>query len=461
MERDGTGQLSTVYTYGNQRINSESYNNLTGLYTYDGRGSVSAVIGTWGDFRASYWYDGLRNVKSQIHGYGAFGSGKKYYGYNAEQYNPVTGNQNLRNRQLNIRRQRFLTEDTYLGNKRDIYSLNRYLYANNNPLIYKDPDGNFVITLSVLAIAVVVATVGAGVGVGVYNGVKTGDWEYGLKTGLVAAGTVGTAVATGTAILTGGATTPIAIGAGKATVALAGSTYVGSVVHGESENLLLNKKHSQIEIFGNATKNSISTIPAIPTMVALPTKEGASIAVGLFNATSNLYDNLFTSNKHTTEEIVTDTFNSTAIAYSMFSLIETAVPVVSGLVNDIKSAWNNKVTASCAENNYVHNNVSEYFDKRPEFTGTTREKLLQAAGDYDLRNEINELYRDKAIIGDGGTADALRYEYANGISKHLQKANEHIRSLNKILKENSLDFEDMDIAESLRDDLESAINLFK
>ncbi len=84
MERDGTGQLSTVYTYGNQRINSESYNNLTGLYTYDGRGSVSAVIGTWGDFRASYWYDGLGNVKSQIHGYGAFGSGKKYYGYNAE-----------------------------------------------------------------------------------------------------------------------------------------------------------------------------------------------------------------------------------------------------------------------------------------------------------------------------------------------------------------------------------------
>ena len=84
MERDGTGQLSTIYTYGNQRINSESYNNLSGLYTYDGRGSVSAVIGGYGDFRASYWYDGLGNVKSQIHGYGAFGSGKKYYGYNSE-----------------------------------------------------------------------------------------------------------------------------------------------------------------------------------------------------------------------------------------------------------------------------------------------------------------------------------------------------------------------------------------
>ena len=141
MERDGTGQLSTIYTYGNQRINSESYNNLTGLYTYDGRGSVSAVIGTWGDFRASYWYDGLGNVKSQIHGYGAFGSGKKYYGYNAEQYNPVTGNQNLRARQLNIRRQRFLTEDTYLGTFTLTLSLNRYIYGNDNPLTNRDPDG--------------------------------------------------------------------------------------------------------------------------------------------------------------------------------------------------------------------------------------------------------------------------------------------------------------------------------
>ena len=141
MERDGTGQLSTIYTYGNQRINSESYNNLSGLYTYDGRGSVSAVIGGYGDFRASYWYDGLGNVKIQIHGYGAFGSGKKYYGYNAEQYNPVTGNQNLRARQLNIRRQRFLTEDTFIGIKNNPLSINRYIYANSNPLKYKDPDG--------------------------------------------------------------------------------------------------------------------------------------------------------------------------------------------------------------------------------------------------------------------------------------------------------------------------------
>ena len=141
MERDGTGQLSTIYTYGNQRINSESYNNRLGLYTYDDRGSVSAVIGSYGDFRASYWYDGLGNVKSQIHGYWAFGSGKKYYGYNAESYNPVTGNQNLRARYVNIRRQRFLTEDTYIWTFKETLSLNRYIYGNDNPLKFNDPSG--------------------------------------------------------------------------------------------------------------------------------------------------------------------------------------------------------------------------------------------------------------------------------------------------------------------------------
>ena len=148
MERDGVGNLSTLYTYGNQRINSESYNNLSGLYTYDGRGSVSAVIGAWGDHRATYWYDGLGNVKSQIHGYGVFGSGKKYYGYNAESYNPVTGNQNLRARQVNIRRQRFLTEDTYIGDKVNVLSLNRYIYANDNPLRYVDPNGLWAIIIA-------------------------------------------------------------------------------------------------------------------------------------------------------------------------------------------------------------------------------------------------------------------------------------------------------------------------
>ena len=242
MERDGTGQLSTIYTYGNQRINSESYNNLSGLYAYDGRGSVSAVIGSYGDFRASYWYDGLGNVKSQIHGYGAFGSGKKYYGYNAEQYSPITGNQNLRNRQLNIRRQRFLTEDTYLGNKTDTLSINRYIYGNGNPLKYKDPSGNFIISGTALLIAGAVS-LGAGVIAGVATGVTTGDWEKGLKTGLVTAGATAVGIAAGAAAVAGAT----ALGASALVTGVVGGAVgngVRSVARNTLGNVALGEKNS-------------------------------------------------------------------------------------------------------------------------------------------------------------------------------------------------------------------------
>ena len=249
MERDGTGQLSTLYTYGNQRINSESYNNLSGLYTYDGRGSVSAVIGSYGDFRASYWYDGLGNVKSQIHGYGAFGSGKKYYGYNAEQYNPITGNQNLRNRQLNIRRQRFLTEDTYLGNKTDTLSINRYIYGNGNPLKYKDPSGNFA------PLVWAAISLGAGVITGVGTGIVTGDWRKGLAVGAVTTLSVATCgvfaeVAGGAAMAAGMTSTGVALSSSMAGAA------TGTLSRKVLGNAVLGEKNSPNKIATDTLRNT-------------------------------------------------------------------------------------------------------------------------------------------------------------------------------------------------------------
>ena len=362
MERDGTGQLSTIYTYGNQRINSESYNNLTGLYTYDGRGSVSAVIGSYGDFRASYWYDGLGNVKSQIHGYGAFGSGKKYYGYNAESYNPVTGNQNLRARQVNIRRQRFLTEDTYLGDRTDTLSINRYIYASDNPLKYKDPSGNVVIESYLL-------------------------YEI--------------------ALIIGGFIT---------------ATYA-------SIKLRETYRNHPVDIFPR------SYIPQSP-IIDIPPSDIPTTNVDIYPRVEAPSSNI----------LVTPTENV----------------IGNSIVGDIIIAEENSAQIICDKETIKHNNyVGEYLDKRPELTGTTKEKLLSQAGDVDLRKEINELYRDNAVIGDGGTADVLREEFEKGTSKHLQKAQERLRNLNKIISNNNLDLEDLDIAEALIDDLESAISLFK
>ena len=335
MQRDGAGFLSTTYTYGNQRINTESINNLSGIYTYDGRGSVSSVIGGWGDFRATYWYDGLGNVKSQIHGYGVFGSGKRYFGYNAEQYNPVTGNQNLRARQVNIRRQRFLTEDTYLGTFTETLSINRYIYGNDNPLKYKDPSGNVVVEWYL-----------------VYQ-------LLGLAAGLI------TAV-------------------------------------GASIKLRETYRKHPVEIFPR------SYVPQSP-IIDIPSSD-------IPTTNADIYPKVDIPGPG--------------------NIIDTPSEDVIGnrLIGDIFRAEENSAQISCAKDEVDHkNNIGEYLDKRQELTGSTREKLLQQARDADLRKEINELYRDKAVIGDGGTADALREEFENGSSKHLQKAIQRLDNINDII----------------------------
>lgn len=74
---------------------------------------------------------------------------------------------------------------------------------------------------------------------------------------------------------------------------------------------------------------------------------------------------------------------------------------------------------------------------------------------------IDQTYRPNASVGDGGTADKLLSEYYEGNSRHLIKAEERLTEINRIISCNSLGFEDLDIAEALRDDLEYAIKHFK
>jgi len=55
---------------------------------------------------------------------------KNYY-LRARYYNPATG--------------RFTQRDSYLGNKADPLSLNRYTYGRGNPIRYRDPSGRISI----------------------------------------------------------------------------------------------------------------------------------------------------------------------------------------------------------------------------------------------------------------------------------------------------------------------------
>ncbi len=64
------------------------------------------------------------------------------FGYNGEQYTPQTGLIYLRARNYDPSTGTFTTKDTYLGNKLEPVTRNRYTYGNNNPITYQDPSGH-------------------------------------------------------------------------------------------------------------------------------------------------------------------------------------------------------------------------------------------------------------------------------------------------------------------------------
>lgn len=87
-----------------------------------------------------------------------------------------------------------------------------------------------------------------------------------------------------------------------------------------------------------------------------------------------------------------------------------------------------------------------------------RDKLLNKAQNSKLKNIIDQLYRKTAHTGDGGTADMLRQEAANGGHlKHLQKAQDKIIEIQRLLTNEQLSESDRKLAYQLLDDLYDAV----
>ena len=153
MEYDENGTLKNSYTYGNERISIDSEEEKD-YYLYDGRGSVSQLVNA-DNIVEAYTYDPFENVT------GGAPDFESFYGYNAEETNPVTGLQYLRARYYDGATGRFSTADSYLGDVTNPLTLNRYIYTLNNPVMYNDPSGHwFHIIGGIIAGAVVGAVTG-------------------------------------------------------------------------------------------------------------------------------------------------------------------------------------------------------------------------------------------------------------------------------------------------------------
>ena len=93
--------------------------------------------------------------------------------------------------------------------------------------------------------------------------------------------------------------------------------------------------------------------------------------------------------------------------------------------------------------------------------GSMREQYLSQVENPKLHEAINQLYRPNATYGDGGTADAVRYEKATGKPLgnkfHTEKAQGRLKSLERILTQEKLTTDEKELVEKLIKDLKLAL----
>ncbi len=137
----GLGRLSTVG--GTEAVP------VADTYLEDGFGSVSAVMAGDGRIAASYAYAPWGEAAADTGEFGGpalggigYQSELPHYGYNGEEATGAAGLQYLRARWYDPGAGTFGSRDTYLGDAADPATLNRYAYAEGNPVASADPTGH-------------------------------------------------------------------------------------------------------------------------------------------------------------------------------------------------------------------------------------------------------------------------------------------------------------------------------
>lgn len=100
-------------------------------------GSVTHALDSAGNIQHEYEYNAF-GMRSEI---SSTGASNKHYGYTSEELDAETGLVYLRARYYDPSIGRFISADPYWGRLDDPVSQNRFIYVQNNPLLYTDPSG--------------------------------------------------------------------------------------------------------------------------------------------------------------------------------------------------------------------------------------------------------------------------------------------------------------------------------
>jgi RHS repeat-associated protein len=128
--------IKASYIYGHDLI-SQLRNTERSFYHVDGLGSTRALTDINGLLTDAYAYEAFGEIIKQL------GNTQNSYLFAGEQRDPNLGLDYLRARYYDPKIGRFVTRDTFEGALLIPISLNKYLYANANPIKYIDSSGNF------------------------------------------------------------------------------------------------------------------------------------------------------------------------------------------------------------------------------------------------------------------------------------------------------------------------------
>ncbi len=128
------GAVQAAYVYGNDLI-TQTQAGQTSYYLVDGLGSTRLLTDTQGQVLNAYGYEAFGETVRQS------GTTSNKYQYAGEQFDAALGDYYLRQRFYDSSTRRFGRMDTWEGQREHPTSLNRYAYANSNPVAYTDPSG--------------------------------------------------------------------------------------------------------------------------------------------------------------------------------------------------------------------------------------------------------------------------------------------------------------------------------
>lgn len=163
---------------------------------YNGHADVTALVDGTGAVQATYYYDAFGNITQQT---GTVNNNITYSGY---QYDKESGLYYLNSRYYDPVIARFLSEDTFLGDRNDPLSLNLYTYCHNEPLMYSDPTGHVNVYGNSVDLANAQSTLGnSGY---TYINTSSSSWNGTVQSGSIVVGGTGAIGGVGANINTSG-----------------------------------------------------------------------------------------------------------------------------------------------------------------------------------------------------------------------------------------------------------------